>query len=301
VPSAQSQPPSQSAAAAQPGAARKAEPAGDASGRPAALPRLAPLKRAMDPATVFGLAGALLMVIIALAVGGSLRAFLNLPSALIVIGGTIAVTAVSQSWQEVRLAAQLARAACVRSMLTPRDAAQRILTLADAARRHGPLVLQGLLPSARQEPVLRRAIELVVDGLPEDEVERTLRAEMQAQVNRTRQGAAVLRRAAEVAPAMGLIGTLVGLVQMLGNLQDPSAIGPAMAVALLTTFYGALLGTLVLTPLAGKIEHGADLQSRIDVLYAMGALSMARQENPRRLELAINSVLPPDARLNFFD
>ena len=287
----------------QPQPAKSGAPAPEAaaSARPVALPRLAPLKRAIDPATVFGLGGALLMVLIALVAGGSFKAFFNLPSALIVIGGTIAVTTVSQSWAEVRLTARLVAEACVRTMIAQREAAERILSLADAARRHGPLVLQGLIPAAKSEPVLRRAIEMVVDGLPEDEVERTLRAELDAQANRTRQGAAVLRRAAEVSPAMGLIGTLVGLVQMLGNLQDPAAIGPAMAVALLTTFYGALLGTLVLTPLAAKIEHGAEERARVDALYAMGALSMARQENPRRLELALNSVLPPDARLKFFD
>jgi chemotaxis protein MotA len=111
----------------------------------------------------------------------------------------------------------------------------------------------------------------------------------------------VLRRASEVAPAMGLIGTLVGLVQMLGSLSDPSAIGPAMALALLTTFYGAVLGNVVLSPLAAKVERAAEEDALVKTLYTIGAVSIARQENPRRLEMLLNAVLPPGKRIQYFD
>jgi len=109
-----------------------------------------------------------------------------------------------------------------------------------------------------------------------------------------------LRRAAEVAPAMGLIGTLVGLVQMLANLNDPSAIGPGMAVALLTTFYGAVLANMVLAPLAAKLEKRAGEESLVNEIYLMGVASIARRENPRRLEMLINTVLPPARRVSYF-
>ena len=111
----------------------------------------------------------------------------------------------------------------------------------------------------------------------------------------------VLRKAAEFAPAMGLIGTLIGLVQMLGNLQDPSTIGPAMAVALLTTFYGAVLANMVFMPLASKLERNSAEEMLIYNLYTMGATSIGRQENPRRLEMLLNSVLPPAKRVKYFD
>ena len=100
---------------------------------------------------------------------------------------------------------------------------------------------------------------------------------------------------------MGLIGTLVGLVQMLGALNNPAAIGPAMAVALLATLYGAVLGNMILTPLAGKIESVAEQDSLIHTLYLTGSLSIARQENPRRLEMLLNSVLPQGSRVQYFD
>ena len=111
----------------------------------------------------------------------------------------------------------------------------------------------------------------------------------------------ILRRAGEVAPAMGLIGTLVGLVQMLGQLEDPSSIGPAMAVALLTTFYGAILANMFFLPLATKLERNAGVEAQVKQIYALGAASIARQENPRRLEVALNATLPPTERVRFFD
>ncbi|HLF58773.1 MAG TPA: MotA/TolQ/ExbB proton channel family protein, partial [Alphaproteobacteria bacterium] len=114
-------------------------------------------------------------------------------------------------------------------------------------------------------------------------------------------GASVLRKGAEVAPAMGLIGTLVGLVQMLGRLDDPGTIGPAMAVALLTTFYGAVLANVVLAPLASKLERNSREELLVKHIFLMAASSIARQENPRRLEMLLNSVLPPSKRVQFFD
>jgi chemotaxis protein MotA len=100
---------------------------------------------------------------------------------------------------------------------------------------------------------------------------------------------------------MGLIGTLIGLVQMLGSLDDPSSIGPAMAVALLTTFYGAVLANMVFNPLAGKLERNSHIESTVSQIYTIGAASISRQENPRRLEMMLNTILPPDNRVAFFD
>ena len=100
---------------------------------------------------------------------------------------------------------------------------------------------------------------------------------------------------------MGLIGTLVGLVQMLGNLDDPSAIGPAMAVALLTTFYGAILANMVFLPLANKLDRNSGAEAMVKQIYAIGAASIGRQENPRRLELTFNTILPPGEQVKHFD
>ena len=100
---------------------------------------------------------------------------------------------------------------------------------------------------------------------------------------------------------MGLIGTLVGLVQMLANLSDPENIGPNMAVALLTTFYGAILSTVVFGPMAAKLERNSGRETLIRLLVLMGMSSIARQENPRRLEMLLNSELPPEHRIRYFE
>ncbi len=118
---------------------------------------------------------------------------------------------------------------------------------------------------------------------------------------RHQKGAGILRQAGTVAPAMGLIGTLIGLVQMLGNLDDPDSIGPSMAIAQLTTLYGAIMANMVFAPLAGKLERNSKEEAMLMGVYSMGAGSIGRQENPRRLETLINTLLPPAKRVQFFD
>ena len=111
----------------------------------------------------------------------------------------------------------------------------------------------------------------------------------------------ILRKAAEISPAMGLIGTLVGLVQMLGNLEDPNTIGPSMAIALLTTFYGVILANMVFTPLASKLERNSKDDMIIASLYVMSAASIGKQESPRRLEMLLNTALPPEHRVTYYE
>src|SRR5690606_27445486 len=146
-----------------------------------------------------------------------------------------------------------------------------------------------------------KGLMMAMDGMPEAQIEELMRRELSTVSGRQVRAASVLRKCAEVSPAMGLIGTLVGLVQMLGSLDDPATIGPSMAVALLTTFYGALLANMVFMPLAAKLDRNAAAERLVNQIYMLGALSICRQENPRRLELLINTVLPPAQRLRYFD
>lgn len=255
----------------------------------------------IDVATLVGLTGAFALIISAMVLGGSPGAFLDAPSMLIVLGGTLAVTTVSFSLKDIAATQRVLLKTLVREVHDPRGVARQMLQLAEISRKHGPLALQTILPDLKAEPFLMRSVTLITDGLPADDIEHILRSEVDALSIRHARSAAVLRRAAEVAPSMGLIGTLVGLVQMLGNLQDPATIGPSMAVALITTFYGAILGSMVLSPLAAKLERKSDEESVIKTLYMTAAVSIARQENPRRLEMLLNTILPPNKRLQYFD
>ena len=142
---------------------------------------------------------------------------------------------------------------------------------------------------------------MVTDGYSADDIYQLLGQEVDSLAERHRRSASIVRRASEVAPAMGLIGTLVGLVQMLAQLDDPASIGPAMAVALLTTFYGAIMGTVILGPLAAKLERNSNDETMSKRLILTAMESIARQENPRRLEMLLNSELPPEHRIRFFN
>jgi chemotaxis protein MotA len=255
----------------------------------------------LDPATLFGLVCGFALLSAAIVLGGSPRSFINAPSILIVLGGTLSVITVSYSLAEVVNTFRVLGKTIVRNSRDPSEAAVSVLKTAEIARRQGVLALQNFLDNMTDEPFLQKGLSLVVDGAPTAEIEEVMRRDLQATLQRHAKGAGILRKAAEYAPAMGLIGTLIGLVQMLGNLDDPSAIGPSMAVALLTTFYGAVLANMVLSPLAAKLERNSEDEALLNLVYLTGAVSMGRQENPRRLEMLLNSILPPAKRVQYFN
>ncbi len=253
-----------------------------------------------DLATIVGLGGALLLIAIAIALGGSWLAFVDLPAMLIVVGGTFLVTTISFSLADIARTQRVVVKSLRHTVPDAKQTAIQLLQLARRARKDGLLSLQATLAELNDQPFLKRTLALMIDGRPGAEVETAMRNEIYATEARHADGSAVLRRAAEVAPAMGLIGTLVGLVQMLANLDDPASIGPGMAVALLTTFYGAILGNMVFTPLATKLERQSAQESLVNEIYAMAVGSIGRKENPRQLEVMLNTVLPPAGRVDFF-
>lgn len=263
--------------------------------------RLEPARQGFDMATALGLLGALALIAIAIFLGGNWLAFVDVPSILIVICGTFAITTVSYSVVEIMQAQPLMFRTLFSTGHTPNEAAAKVLQLAERARRRGLLAMQNELFSLKNEPFLLRGMTMLVDGMPIEEVERNLTFETHAMAQRHQRSTGILRRAAEVSPAMGLIGTLIGLVQMLGSLNQPEGIGPAMAVALLTTFYGAVLANVFFLPIASKLERNSAIELLINQIFILGTLSIARQENPRRLELVLNTILPANQRVKYFD
>ncbi|MGE4528594.1 MAG: motility protein A [Rhodospirillaceae bacterium] len=257
---------------------------------------------AFDPATLLGLVGALGLVAAALYLGGAPQAFLDVPSMLIVFGGTTMLTMASFTVTDMGVTVLAILRTVSYQRRDPSATALEFLRIADGARRGGLLSLQAPLSRGEiADPMLQKGLTMVVDGLKVEDVEDVIRRELGAMLGRHRKSASVLRRAAEIAPAMGLIGTLIGLVQMLGRLSDPAAIGPAMAVALLTTFYGAVLAHMVLNPLASKLERNSAEEALIGQLTLVTTGSIGRQENPRRLEMLLNSLMPPAKRIRFYD
>lgn len=282
-------------------------PAGDGEAftrRGEAPVRLNPSQGSIDFATLLGLLAALALIGVGMYLPPldlHLGAFVDPRAILLVVLGTFAVTSISYSIGEIIQAQPVMLRTLFHSGVAPNEAAMRVLQLSERARRRGILQLQSELFALRAEPFLHRAMTMLVDGIIVEEIERNLTFETHAMMQRHVRSTGILRRAAEVSPAMGLIGTLIGLVQMLGSLNDPQSIGPAMAVALLTTFYGALLANVVFLPLASKLERNSATELLINQIYILGALSIGRQENPRRLELVLNTILPASQRVKYFD
>ncbi len=233
--------------------------------------------------------------------GGSATAFIDIPAILIVVGGTFGVTTICFSLREMGRLPRIAFKALFHTVPDAGKTALHMLRLAELSRKRGILGLDQILEDFNDEPFMQKAVAMAVDGIPVEEIHTVLQREINQTADRHTRSANVLRKAAEIAPAMGLIGTLIGLVQMLGNLDDPASIGPGLAVALLTTFYGAVLGNMVFAPLAAKLERNTAEETLVASVCMLAAESVCRKENPRRLEMLLNAMLPPAKRIQYFN
>jgi chemotaxis protein MotA len=261
---------------------------------------ITPPRSKVDFATIIGLVVAVSLIGAALVFGGSIGAFFNVPAVFIVVGGTIAVTSISYAGDELGKAWSIIKSSMFYRVRDPNLVAKQLMDLAVLAKQKGTLALAQQEQELQKDPYIALSMRYIADGYQTADVMQILNHDLESLVDRHKKGAGIVRRASEVAPAMGLIGTLVGLVQMLSQLNDPSSIGPAMAVALLTTFYGALLGTVFLAPLAAKLERNAAHDVMIKDLILTASLSISKQENPRKLETVLNAALPPDAKIRYF-
>lgn len=257
-------------------------------------------RRKLDTATLLGLVSGFGLVAIAMFAAGSPGSFVDVPAFLIVVGGTVGVTTISFSMSEIVAAYKAMIRIVVSPVPDPRRAAMTMLEFAELSRQKGLMAVEDHIDPRIHDRFARRAITMAIDGLPGEEIEIVMGRDICAMEGRHLTSASVFRKAAEVAPAMGLIGTLIGLVQMLGNLDDPSSIGPNMAIALLTTFYGAIFSTMVFSPISSKLERNSTDETLVAQIYTLGAASIGRKENPRRLETMINALLPPARRVQYF-
>jgi len=249
----------------------------------------------MDPATIIGIFLAFGLVISAIVMGGSPFVFISLPSALIVIGGTIGATLVNYPLKNVFGVIGIIKNTFLHKTEEPSAIIERFLEFANKARREGILSLEPALKEV-EDPYLRKGLQLTVDGLEPESIKEILETEISYLEERHDFGAEIMSAMGGFSPAMGMIGTVIGLVQMLQTMEDPSTIGPAMAVALITTFYGALLANLVFNPMAGKLKTRSKEEILAREIMLEGILSISRGENPRIIEEKLNSYLPPKLR-----
>ncbi|WP_303289947.1 motility protein A [Marinobacter sp. SS5-14b] len=250
----------------------------------------------MDILTLVGLLAGILIVLLAMLANATVMTFLNFPGLAIVLGGTFAVTLIKFRMATVVSAFRLAFRTVFTDRL-PRPAALivEVGVLGRVVRKEGIL---GLENHETDDEFLKKAINLCVDGHPPELVEEALLQESQQTAERYEVAERVFRGIGESAPAIGMLGTLVGLVQMLNSLDDPSSIGPAMAVALLTTLYGAFLAQLIALPLAEKLQLKAEDDARNQMLIITSIKSIMRGENPRVMTELLSSYVSPEHRTN---
>ncbi len=256
--------------------------------------------REIDYGTVCGIAGAFGLVVIAIIIGGELTSFLDFSSALIVFGGTLGATFVNYPISEVLRSLDVVRTVIWPDTHSGLARLRYLVELSNRVRADGVLALEQIV-GLEHDPFLRKGLQLIADGIPQEEVQRTLEIDLHHIVDRHRRGAQIFQSMANIAPAMGLIGTLIGLVHMLENLNDPSRIGPGMATALLTTFYGAVLSYMLFMPLAGKLRTRSDEELVLKEMTIEGLVGMMQQTNPRLLEQRLLGFLPPQERLSRYE
>lgn len=247
----------------------------------------------MDLATILGILGAFGIVLYSMVLGGDLMLFVNLPSALIVIVGSIFTVLMKFGLGQFLGAAKVAAKAFSFKIDTPQAIIVEVVELADVARKGGLLSLEGREVA---NDFLSRGIQLLVDGHDPDVVRTLLNKDLQQGVERHDWGRKIFESLGDVAPAMGMIGTLIGLVAMLANMSDPKTIGPAMAIALLTTLYGAMLATMFAIPVADKLGLRSEEEGRIKALIIDALLAIQGGQNPRVIESMLKTYLPESKR-----
>lgn len=252
----------------------------------------------MDLATIVGLLVGFLFLGTAVAVspGASFHDFLNYPSIMIVVGGAMTSALVCFPLKTFLGAMRSVRQVFVNRPQNRPDLIAQLVSLAETARRDGLLSLENRLPEI-SHPFIRLGIELAVDGTRPEVVEEILRSEMESVAQRHRSGKSLIDQLGRFAPAYGMIGTLLGLVIMLGQLNDPEAVGPGMAVALVTTLYGSVLANLVLLPFGEKLANlNRDELSAMDMIIR-GIVAIQLGEHPRIIQQKLGTFVAPRLRV----
>ncbi|SBS26344.1 Chemotaxis protein PomA [Marinomonas spartinae] len=248
----------------------------------------------MDIATLIGLIGSLAIVFMAIMLGGSLGEFVDPASILIVLVGSLFVVLIQYPLSQFLSTGKVVVKAFMFKSVPVDALIDEIYALADEARKGGLLSLEGKEVS---HPFLSKGIQMLVDGHDGSVVRAQLSKDMNMSYTRHDNGAKIFKAFGDTGPAMGMIGTLVGLVQMLANMSDPKAIGPAMAVALLTTLYGAMLANMVCLPIQAKLMNRANEELTCQKLILDALLAIQSGQNPRIIDGVLKTYLAEGKRV----
>lgn len=251
----------------------------------------------MDLGSIIGIVAAFVVVVIAILLGGNITQFIDIPSVLIVVGGGLAATLVRFPLAGIGSAFVVgSKVAFTHKKTNPRDLIEEITRLADTVRKSGPLGLESVEVS---DATLAKGVQYIADGYEMDFIRETMERERDLFLDRLREGRKVFKALGDSAPAFGMIGTLVGLVQMLATMDDPSTIGPSMAIALLTTLYGALISNIICLPLVDKLDSKFETEEVNQTLVIDGVLQIRQNKSPALIRDMLIAYLPEKVRADF--
>ncbi|MGB5179364.1 MAG: flagellar motor protein PomA [Gammaproteobacteria bacterium] len=247
----------------------------------------------MDLATLLGLVGTVIAILTAILMGGSMDIFINGPGLMIVCAGTMTVVLMKYPLSVAAHAMKAAAKAFLYKAQTPNELIEKCVELSNIARKEGVL---GLEQVEIENQFLKRGVQLVVDGSEPEFVRKMLNTDINQTIERHEEGQGIFKSIGDVAPAMGMIGTLIGLVQMMANMDDPKALGPAMAVALLTTLYGAVIANVFAIPIADKLALRSKQERVTRQLIVEGISAIQEGLNPRVVDDLLKIYLPGNKR-----
>lgn len=250
----------------------------------------------MDMSTLAGIIAGCAFMIISILLDGELGSYYDLPSIMITLGGTFAATLVAYPFERLASMPKVAKNLFFSIEEKPQNIISTIIELANIARKEGLLALEEAAYRIG-DPFLQKGILLIVDGTDPELVRNILETELNFTEERHEEAQGVFETMASLAPGFGMIGTLIGLINMLRKLDDPSSIGPSMSVALVTTFYGSLLANLFFSPMATKLKYKSSREMLLKEIMLEGMLSIQAGENPRIIEEKLKAFLPPKDRI----
>lgn len=255
--------------------------------------------RSLDFATFLGIVCAFSLMVLAILNGSSLALFINMPAFMIVIGGTFGALLVNFPFRDVLNSLAIGKNAFLYRESSPNEVIEILIEFASRARKEGLLALEAATHEV-QDTFLAKGLQMAADGHEPRVLEDTLNREIEYVEDRHEKGADIFAALGMYSPAMGMIGTLIGLVQMLKTLEDPSTIGPAMAMALITTLYGSVMANVIFLPMSGKLQTRSQTEVLKKTLILEGMKSILTGENPRVMEQKLHAFLAPRDRESRF-
>jgi chemotaxis protein MotA len=249
----------------------------------------------VDITTLIGILVAFGLVIVSIMMGGDGTWFINYPSLMIVVGGTMGATLLSYPLSEVMGVVKVAKNVFLHQSRSAQKLIALLVDFAKKARREGILSFESQLKDI-DDPFMVKGLQLAIDGMESNAIDEILSTEIQYIEERHKLGAEIFTTMGTFAPAVGMLGTIIGLVQMLMQMEDPSQIGAPMAVALLTTFYGTLLANLLFLPIAGKLKTRSKQEILMSQMILEGIISIQSGDNHRIVEQKLKAFLAPKAR-----